>query len=213
MLLRSRLRDVLLLSWRVPPRALARKLPPGVEPDPAADGSALVSAVAVRSEGVRLGAVPLPGFAQLTVRTYALVADEPVVFFLSLRITTAGLPAAAFGIPVRPGSIRVRPGRVRARALGFEAAYRPGEGTADVPELASGPVGHQQAACFASAGVRRLGARHEAFGWRPAILEGEPRVEPVLALGFDVGAPDSTLCADGVGFETTLPPAAVCVPA
>jgi hypothetical protein len=54
--------------------------------------------------------------------------------------------------------------------------------------------------------VRRLATTHDPFRWEAAELVGEPRLEPLMALGLDVGAPDSLLYAASTRFEIQLPP-------
>lgn len=209
MLLRSTLRDLLLATWKVPPGALARKLPEGLELETTASGDALLSIVALRAEGNRSGALPVPGFSQLTVRTYVTGEDGPAVFFLGLRVTTGGLGAVAFGMPVRPARIRVRDGVVEVPGLGLSLRYRRLGPAAGIPELPSGPLGHHDVAYLYSAGVRRLSTTHDPFRWEAAELADEPRLEPLLALGLDVGGPDSLLYAAGTAFEIGLPPTKV----
>lgn len=205
MIVDSVLRDLLLATWRVSPGAIARKLPPGVDPDTTAEGDGLVSLLGVRSTSVRAAGLPLPRFGQVTLRTYVLVDGEPAVFFLGLRVTTGGLGGALYGIPVRLGRIRVREGQVRAPGLGLRVRYRRLGAPGAPPLLGSGPLGHHDVAYFASAGLRRLATSHPPFAWEAAELSERPRLDPVSALGLDVGEPDWLLYAARTEFRTTFP--------
>ena len=205
MLLTTTVRNLLLATWAVPPACLQRSLPAGVEPDLADDGSALVSLAAARAGGVRVDGFPVPGFGHLAVRTYVTLDGKPSLFLLALRVTTAGLPGAFYGIPVRPARIRVRTGAVVAPGLGAELRYSVGAAARHVPTAGGVPLGSHVDAGFISAGVRRFHASHAAPAWQEAALVAPPRLEPLLALGFDAREPDSLLYAEAVEFGLTLP--------
>jgi hypothetical protein len=200
-------RDLLLASWWVSPERVARGLPRALEPA-LADGRALVSIATLRCEDVRLGSRRAPSFSQLSVRTYVVRDGEPGVFFLSLRVTPPGLGGVLFGAPFRPASIRVREGLAEARGLGVSFAYRAG-GLPSVPFVDEVALGSHQTGYVVSAGLRRLAAGHEPFAWEAAELTAEPRLDPVLALGFDVKEPDSLLYARSTCFRADLPLARV----
>lgn len=206
MLLTTTARDLLLATWAVPPPRVRRNLPGGVELALAPDGSALVSLVALRNDGVRVNGLPVPSFAQLAVRTYVAVGGEPALFLLGVRVGPAGLAGAALGIPLRPARIRVGPGRVEARGIGASLRYRPLGPARDVPAAGGTPLGEHQAAAFYSAGLRRLSGRHPAPAWQEAELVDPPLLDPVLAFGFDVREPESLLYAEAVPFAVDLPP-------
>jgi hypothetical protein len=205
-LLSTTARDLLLATWAVAPDRVARSLPLGIAPDLSPDGRALISLVALRNDGVRLDWLRAPSFAQLAVRTYVTIIGEPAVFLLSLRVTAAGLPGAIQGIPVRPARIRVRRGEVVAPGLGAELRYRVGGEAVSVPTAGGVPLGSHPMAAFYSAGVRWFPGRYPVPDWREATLVESPRLEPLLALGFEAREPDSVLYAEAVGFEVVLPP-------
>jgi uncharacterized protein YqjF (DUF2071 family) len=79
--------DLLFAHWRLPPAALSRVLPPGVEPD-RFDGSAWIGVTPFEVSGLRLhGTPPVPllsRFAETNVRTYVTVDGRPGIWFLSL---------------------------------------------------------------------------------------------------------------------------------
>ncbi len=206
MLLRSTLRDLLLATWKVPPGALAGKLPAGLALETTASGDALFSLVGTRAAGNRTGRLRAPDFSQLTLRTYVTGENGPAVFFLGLRVTAGALGAVALGMPVRAARIRIRDGLVAATALGLEIAYRRLGPAVEVPVLPSGPLGHHDVAYLYSAGVRRLATTHEPFVWEAAELVKRPHLEPLLALGLDVGQPASLLYAASTRFDVQLPP-------
>jgi hypothetical protein len=199
-------RRLLLVTWEISPAAAARTLPPGLSPALDEAGRALLSIAALRCEQVRLDGRRGPSFAQLSVRTYVQRAAEPAAFFLTVRVTPAGLGGIAFGAPLRPARIRVREGAVDARGLGVSFRYRLVGEPSDVPAFEAGPLGTHEVGYFVSAGLRRLVATHEPFDWRAAELVGGARAEPLLALGFDVGEPVSLLYAERTRFEMDLPP-------
>jgi hypothetical protein len=199
-------RHFLLATWRVAPEAVARSLPPGLEPALTAEGNGLVSLAAFRNADVRVSGRRAPSFSQLNVRTYVTRGGEPAVLFLSLRVTPAGMGGALLGAPYRPARIRVGEGDVSAPGLGVSVRYRLTGDEPEVPELETGPVGTHDVGFYVAAGLRRLVASHEPFRWQAAELAAASRFDPVVALGFDVAAPDWTLYAADTRFEALLPP-------
>lgn len=98
-------RDLLFAHWEVPAEALARRLPPGLQPD-LFDGRAFLGVVPFRMTGVRLaGLPPLPGaaaFPELNVRTYVRRRGEGGVWFFSLDAASRMAVEVArrwFGLP------------------------------------------------------------------------------------------------------------------
>jgi hypothetical protein len=112
---------------------------------------------------------------------------------------------AAFGAPYRPARIRVREGSVSARGLGVSLGYRR-TGEPAEPGFRTGPDATHELGYFEAAGTRRLHAEHDPISWERAELAGELRVDPVLALGFDLGEPVSAVYADGIAARFGLPP-------
>jgi uncharacterized protein YqjF (DUF2071 family) len=199
-------RHLLLATWQVSPDGLDRDLPPGVTAALTAGGKALVSLAAFRNEGVRLDGRPAPSFRQLNVRTYVRRSGETGVLFLSLRVTLAGMGGALFGAPVRPARIRVGETSAEARGLGVSLRYRLTGNEADVPAPADVPLGTHEVGYFTAAGLRRVIARHDPMAWQEAELVQPARADHVLALGFDVGEPDSLLYAASTPFRVEWPP-------
>ena len=198
-------RDLLVATWYLPAERVAGALPPGVEPALADDGRALVSLVGLRNTRVRLNGYGAPSFSQLAVRTYVTAGGEPALFLLAVRVTAAGLGGIAFGLPVRPARIAVRNGAVSASGPGVRLRYRTIGGARRIPEAGGTPLGIHDVALVVAAGLRRLVSSHEPLAWQEAELLEPPLVEPVVALGFDVGAPDSLLYAAATRFSLTLP--------
>ncbi len=204
--LRLTARDLVVVSWQVDPGEAGRPLPEGVEPLVTDTGHSLVSLAAYRNENVRLDGRRVPSFSQANVRTYATRAGEPAIYLLSMRVTAAGLGGIFFGAPYRPAAIRVRAGLARSRGLGMSIRYRPGEPAAHVPAFEGKDLGSPAVAYYWAAGLRRVPSEHDPFAWREAELEEDVRVDPVLALGFEPGAPDSVLYAERTRFRLQLPP-------
>ena len=72
-----RVADLLIATWAVPRESVARVLPAGLEPVEV-DGRHVVSLVALRYTGGRLGRLPVLPFAQLNVRVYTAWAGEQI---------------------------------------------------------------------------------------------------------------------------------------
>jgi uncharacterized protein YqjF (DUF2071 family) len=199
------IRNLLVVSWEVDPERVRIDLPRGLAPALAENGGGLVSLVAFVNEHVRLGDASAPSFAQLNVRTYVSGDLGPGAFVLSFRVTPPGMGGAAFGAPYRPARIRVREGSVSARGLGVSLGYRR-TGEPAEPGFRTGPDATHELGYFEAAGTRRLHAEHDPISWERAELAGELRVDPVLALGFDLGEPVSAVYADGIAARFGLPP-------
>ncbi len=206
MLLTFTARDLVLASWSVPVATVDRMLPKGLEPAIVDGENALVSIAAFRNSRVRTNGHRTPGYSQLNVRTYVTREGEPAVYFLSMRVTALGLGGIFFGAPFRSASINVREGAVTAKGLGVSLRYRPRAEPLEVPVLDTVQLGGHDVGYFLSAGLRRIVAEHEPFRWVPVELAGSPRLDPLLAFGFDVGAPVSLLYAKETGFKVKLPP-------
>jgi uncharacterized protein YqjF (DUF2071 family) len=136
-LLAQRWSDLLFAHWPVDATALARQLPPGVEPD-RHEGQAWIAIVAFRMIGTRPSAGPsrltLGPIPELNVRTYVRVRGVPGVWFLSLDASspffvTAG--RALYGLPYRLAHMTtlVEGDRVHylssRRGGSFAASYEP----------------------------------------------------------------------------------------
>jgi hypothetical protein len=206
MAVETTVRDMLLATWGVEPGRVARMLPTAVEPALDEDGRALVSLVALRNTRVRVGRFRVPSWRQVAVRTYVEHADGDGVFLLGVRVSSAGLGGLRYGVPVRPARVRVSTGKVVAPGLGAVLRYRVGEPSVHVPAAGGVALGSHTVAYFLAAGLRRLRSGHAPPAWRRAELLETPRLDPVLALGFDVREPDSLLYAERVAFRVELPP-------
>lgn len=205
MRLETTVRDLLAATWHVPAEAVASALPPGPQPALAEDGRALLSLVALRNTEVRAGRWRAPSFAQLGLRTYVTLDGQPALFLFAVRVTAAGLGGAFLGMPLRPARIRVRRGEALARGAGVRLRYRTIGRASSVPVAGGTPLGAHEVALLVSAGLRRLVSWHEPCVWDEAELLEPALAEPVLALGFDVGEPDSLLYAAQTRFALELP--------
>jgi Uncharacterized conserved protein (COG2071) len=189
-----RIRDLLVASWRVERERARSLLPSGLEPAQVEDAH-LVSLVAMRVEGGRLGALPVPPFSQLNLRTYVLYEGEPAVYFLFLRVTPPGLLGLALGAPYAPARISVQPGRVRAPGLGFSLSYRLGE------VVDAGPIGLHEIGLFGGPRLRLVRISRTPAVWQSAAVEGEVRADPILHYGIGLDEPPHLVYAERAGFE------------
>jgi uncharacterized protein YqjF (DUF2071 family) len=131
--------DLLFVHYRVPPEALARHVPQGLEIDQH-EGSGWLGVTPFVITGFRLrGTVPLPGissFPELNVRTYVTVEDKPGIWFFSLdtssRLAVEGA-RRAYKLPYFHARMSVRRGgdidyasdRTGGEDRRFAGRYRP----------------------------------------------------------------------------------------
>jgi Uncharacterized conserved protein (COG2071) len=198
-LLSLAVRDLLIASWEADRDAVARVLPPGLEPAEI-DGKHLVSIVAYRVDNGRVGRLPVPRFSQLNVRVYTRHRGEPAVFFVSARVTPFGLGGALFGAPYRPARLRFRRGRADAPGLGVSIRY-----------LTAGPghpraLGGHELGIFEAAGLRSFRIRRGEALWEDAVPAEPARADLLLALGFELREEPALLYAERASFEAELPP-------
>jgi hypothetical protein len=198
-LLRVDVRDLVIASWPTSQEAVARTLPPGLAPAEVA-GRQLVSVVALRYGGGRLGPFPVLPFSQLNLRVYVTWRDEPAVFFLAARVTPAGLGGILFGAPYRPARLRFRPGLVEAPGLGLSLPYRV-NGAGD-----PGPLGAHELGIFEAAGLRAFRIRRGEARWQRADPDGPVQAELLPAHGFDVSGEPELYYAERASFEADVPP-------
>ncbi len=190
------IRDMVVASWVVGAEDVARVLSHGLEPAPVG-GEHLVSAVLFRVAGGRSGRLPVPRYKEINVRVYTSVEGEPAAYFLDARVTLPGKLAAPL-LPVRSTHLRVAKGR--AEGLGLRIRYGV-DGVVD-----PGALGRLELGLFPGAGLKALRIRRGPAEWRRAELLEPPRIDPILALGFDVAAPDDLLYVAQTTIELDLPP-------
>ena len=191
-------RRLLVATWEVDAKSAARALPAGVDPA-RVDGKHVVSLFALRAQRSRFQRVPIPGFSQLNVGTYVRFRDERAGFFLLGRVTPGGLGAVTLGLPYAPARLDLREGAVDAPGLGVSLRY-----DEDQP-AEPGPVERAELGLVEMGTPRAFRIRHADVSWARATLVEEPRLDVLLALGFDVGAPTSLLYARDALFEVELP--------
>lgn len=189
----------MIASWETSRESVRNVLPAGLEPTEV-DGRLLVSIVAFHVQGGRLGRLPILPFAQLNVRTYVNWRKEPAVFFLGTRVTTGGLPGRALGAPYRQARVRVKEGSVRAAGLGVSIQFRVA-GPAD-----PGPLGRHELGLFENDGLRAVRIHRGDAHWRRANAVEPPRVDFLVALGFEPRGEPELLYAAHASFETKVPP-------
>ena len=140
--LQMRWLELCFLHWAVPPDALARQLPAGVQLD-TWEGRAWLGVVPFRMEGIRpRGTLDVPGlsaFPELNLRTYVTAGGVPGVWFFSLDAAqrlAVRIARLAFYLPyqdarmwtqrrgevVEYASLRTHAG---AAPAAFAGAYRP----------------------------------------------------------------------------------------
>ena len=194
-----RVRDLVVASWPTDADSVAAATYPGLEPLPV-DGQHVVSLVGVRFAGGRIGRARVPPFAQLNARTYVRSADGDGVFFLRSYVTAAGLGGVFFGAPLRAARVRVGPERVAVVGAGVDLRF-------DVREAAEpGEVGRQELGLFEAAGLRAFRIERGPAEWRAADIAASPRVDLLLALGFELRGEPRLFYTRDTSFEAELPP-------
>ncbi len=191
-------RRLLVATWEVDAKSAAHALPVGVEPA-RVDGKHLVSLFVLRVQRSRVRRLPVPGFSQLNVGTYVRFRGEPAVFFLLGRVTPGGLGAVALGLPYAPARLGFEEGAVDAPGIGVSIRY-----DEDQP-AEPGPVERAELGLVEMGTLRAFRIRHADVSWARARLVDEPRLDVLLALGFDLEAPISLLYAREALFEVELP--------
>jgi Uncharacterized conserved protein (COG2071) len=189
-------RELLIASWETDRESVENVVPAGLELAPV-DGRVLVSLVALRVEGGRVGRLPVPPYSQLNVRTPVTWRGEPAVFFIAARVTAGGLPGALFGAPVRYARLRVEEGTVRAPGRGVSLRYRLG------PPAAAGPP--ENLGLFENNGLRELRVERGPTAWRRAELVEPAQVDFLLALGFHPHGEPELAYAPQSSFTFELP--------
>jgi hypothetical protein len=198
-LLRLDVDDLVIASWPTSREAVARTLPPGLAPAEIA-GRQIVSVVALRYRGGRLGLLPVLPFSQLNLRVYVTWRDEPAVFFLAARVTSPGLGGILFGAPYRPARLRFRAGLAEAPGLGLSLPYRP-DGPGD-----PGPLGAHELGIFEAAGLRAFRIQRGEARWQRALPDGPVRADLLPAHGFDASGEPELYYAERASFEAEVPP-------
>jgi Uncharacterized conserved protein (COG2071) len=202
--LRQPIHDLLLALWRVEAGDVGSRLPNGFEPT-LVDGRALVAVACFRNRLARLGALPVPPYAEVDLRTFVRDREgAPAVFVLEFFVPPVGLAAGPFGVPVQVARIRVSRGRVSAPGLGVSAEYAVGEpaGLGDLGPALASPA---SAYWLKNGRLRRMAGGYEGASWRRAELRPGARFGPAERVGLDAGRPDLALYAERAQLRATLP--------
>jgi uncharacterized protein len=135
---------LLFAHWRVDPEALARVMPPNLEPD-VFDGSAWIGVTPFMIKGFRIhGTPPVPpvsNFPELNVRTYTTVGGRPGIWFLSLDTSN---PLAVWGarrLYRLPYHRAAQSAEARGEGLRFESSRRGDDATPASLEIEYEPTG------------------------------------------------------------------------
>jgi hypothetical protein len=194
-----RVRDLVIASWETSRASVRNVLPAGLEPTEV-DGRLLVSLVAFRVRGGRMGRLPILPFTQLNVRTYVTWKEEPAVFFVGTRVTVGGLPGRVLGVPYRQARLRVNGGSVCAAGLGVSLRFRVA-GPAD-----PGPLGRLELGLFEDGGLRVFRIQRGGAEWRRAEVIQPARADLLVALGLEPRGEPELLYSDHASFEAEVPP-------
>lgn len=193
--------DARFAHWRVDPKLLRPKVPGQLELD-LADGSAWISAVALRMHRVRVAGMPAPEARIVNLRTYVVRDGEAGIWLLEGGCSDGAVARAGrrFGLPYR------------SEDAGFQAQWgEPGtEALDDLDRFLT-----DRSVLFARRGNRwrRLVATHppwplwrttcgvQAWGRLPSAIAGRPpdlaHVSPGVAVVARVtGEPASTHTSD-----------------
>jgi uncharacterized protein YqjF (DUF2071 family) len=134
---------LLFAHWRVDPEALARVLPPNIEPD-VFDGSAWVGVTPFQIKGFRIhGTPPLPlvsNFPELNVRTYTTFDGKPGIWFLSLDTSNPLAVQGARRLYRLPYHRAAQSAEARGDGLRFESRRKGGEAALEIDYRPTGPV-------------------------------------------------------------------------
>jgi hypothetical protein len=188
-----------IASWETSRESVRNVLPAGLEPTEV-DGRLLVSLVAFRVRGGRIGRLPILPFTQLNVRTYVTWKEEAAVFFVGARVTAGGLPARVLGAPYRQARVRVNEGSVRAAGLGVSLRFRVA-GPAD-----PGPLGRHELGLFEQDGLRAFRIQRGGAEWRRAEVIEPTRADFLVALGLEPRGEAELLYSEHASFEAKVPP-------
>ncbi|MFL5838909.1 MAG: YqjF family protein [Thermoleophilaceae bacterium] len=194
--------NLAFLHWPVDRAALARVLPPQIEPDEF-DGSAWVGVTPFEVRSFRLrNTLPVPvvsSFPEINVRTYVTRDDKPGIWFMSLDAGSRFAVHAArraYRLPYHRARIgvRARNGEVdyASRRIGGDAAftgrYRP---VAPVREAQPGSFEHfaaERYCLYALAGDRVMRADIHHRPWPIQAAEAELSANTMARpYGIDLG--------------------------
>ena len=201
--LRQPIRDLFLATWEVDSEQVESHLPDGFRPI-IAGGRALVSVGCFRNRFARLGALPVPPYDEIDLRTFVVDgAGATAVFVFDFFVPVLGLAASPFGVPVRVARISVARGRVNAPGIGVSAAYTVGQrAELDDSEAALSP--HPSAYWLKHKRLRKMIGGYHGVTWKHAELTGKAQLAPAARLGID-RRPDFALYAETAELRASLP--------
>lgn len=203
-LLRQRIERAFAAVWDVPLEDADRVLPRGAEPLEL-DGRGLLSLLVTRYGGGKAGALPVPGYTQLefVVHGRSKKHGHAGPYSLLTRVSPAGASCVLRRVKYRPTVVRLDERRAEVPGAGVRLVFEP---------LATGPappvepsLGHEPVVLVMAKETRGFRRTVTGLDWTPARLVEQPLIDPVLALGFDVGEPTWALIGGPGEVEARLP--------
>ncbi len=201
--LRQPIRDLFLATWEVDAALVESHLPDGFRPI-LAGGRALVSVGCFRNRFARLGALPVPPYDEIDLRTFVVDRDgATAVFVFDFFVPVVGLAASPFGVPVEVARINVARGHVSAPGIGISAAYTIGE-PAELGDREAALSSHPSAYWLKRKRLRKMIGGYRGVTWKHAELTGEAQLAPAARLGID-RPPEFALYAETAELRASLP--------
>ena len=180
--LRQPIRDLFLATWEADLEQVESHLPDGFRPI-LAGGRALVSVGCFRNRFARLGALPVPPYDEIDLRTFVVDRDgATAVFVFDFFVPVVGLAASPFGVPVEVARINVARGHVSAPGIGISAAYTIGE-RAELGDREAALSSHPSAYWLKRKRLRKMIGGYRGVTWKHAELTGEAQLAPAAQIG------------------------------
>jgi hypothetical protein len=201
--LRQPIQNLFLATWETDAEQVKAHLPDGFEPI-TAGGRALISAACFRNKLARLGALPVPPYGEIDLRTFVVDRrSTAAVFVFDFFVPPVGLAASPFGVPVHVTRISVVRGRISAPGIGVSARYTVGD-RAELGDREAALSPHASAYWLKGNRLRQMLGGYHGVTWRQAELTGEPQFDPAARLGID-RRPDFALYSERAELSAHLP--------
>ncbi|MEZ5098739.1 MAG: hypothetical protein R3C15_02820 [Thermoleophilia bacterium] len=204
MLLRQRIEQAFAAVWAVSLEDADRVLPRGAAPLDV-DGKGLLSLVVTRFGRGTAGPLPIPGYTQLelVVHGRSKKHGHEGPYPLMTRVTPGGASCVLRRVKYRPTVVRFAPGRVEMPGGRVSVRFEPAPSGAALPVEPA--FGHEPVVLVMAKETRGYRRTVTGLEWSPVRLVGQPALDPVLALGFDVGEPTWALLGGPGEVEARLP--------